>query len=74
MLKLTGVINANPMPDGKSNNDIAEYFTEYFFQKIAKMRDDLSNVELCNPVWCDVPFPSLIFGELSGTEMKHSIS
>ena len=34
MSKLTGRINANPMPDGKSNNDIAEDFTEYFLQKL----------------------------------------
>ena len=57
MSKLTGGIKANPMPDGKSDNDIAEDFAEYFFQKNVKIRDALSNVELYDPVWCDVPFP-----------------
>ena len=50
MSKLTGGINANPMPDGKNNSDIAEDFAEYFLQKIVKIRDDLSNVELYDPV------------------------
>ena len=44
MPKLTGGINANPMPDSKSNSDIAEDFAEYFLQKIVKIRDDLSNM------------------------------
>ena len=74
MLKLTGGINANPMPDGKSKNDIAEHFAEYFLQQIVKIRDDLSHVELYDPLWCDVTFPLMNFSVLSETEIKHSIS
>ena len=74
MSKLTGGINTNPMPDGKSNNDIGEEFGEYFLKKIVKIRDDLSNVELYDPVWCDVPSPLLNFGVLLETEIKCSIS
>ena len=73
MSKLTGGINANPMLDGKSDNDIVEDFAEYFLQKIVKIRDNLNNVELYNPVWCDVPFSLLNFGVLLETEIKHSI-
>ena len=40
--------------------------------KNVKIRDDLSNVELYDLVWCDVPFPN--FSVLSETEIKHSIS
>ena len=72
MLKLTGGINANHsnLSDGKSNNDIAEDFAEYFLQKIVKIKDVLSNVELYGPVWCDVPFPLLNCSVLSETEIK----
>ena len=76
MLKLTGEINANHsnLSGGKSNNDIAEDFAEYFLQKIVKIKDVLSNVELYGPVWCDVPFPLVNCSVLSETEIKHSIS
>ena len=74
MSKFTGGINANPMPDGKSNNDIAEHFAEYFLQKKVKTGDDPSHVELYDPVWCDVIFPLLNLSVLSETEIKHSIS
>ena len=74
MSKLTGGINAQPMPDGKSNNDIAEHFAEYFLQNIVKIRDYLSNVELYNPVWYDVTFPLSNFSVLMETEIKQSIS
>ena len=76
MLKLTGEINANHsnLSDGKSNNDIAEDFAEYFLQKIVKIKDVLSNVELYGPVWCDVPFPLVNCSVLSETEIKRSIS
>ena len=74
MPQLTGGINANPMPDGKSNNDIPEDFTEYFLQKNVKIGYDLSNVELYDPVWCDVPFPLSNFSVLLETEIKQSLS
>ena len=61
------------MPDGKSNNDIAEEFTEYLLQRV-KIRDDLSNMEIYNPVWYDIPFPLLNFGVLLEADIKYSIS
>ena len=74
MSKLTGGIYANPIPNGKNNSAITEDFTECFLKNIVKIRDDLSNVELYDPVWCNVPFPLLNFGVILETEIKCSIS
>ena len=43
-------------------------------KKIVKIGDDLSNAELYDLVWCDVPFPLLNFGVLLATKINCSVS
>ena len=49
---LTGVKRENPVPDCKSDKDLAEHFAEFFTNKIEKIRDSLDLIDpLFDPLY-----------------------
>ena len=40
---LTGTFKENPLPEGLSNKEVAEQFTEFFITKIKKIRQELDD-------------------------------
>ena len=40
--ELTGTSSQNPMPDGKTDEELSEDFASFFLDKIQKIRDSLS--------------------------------
>ena len=46
---ITGRVRVNPMPPGKSDENLAEEFADYFLNKINKIRDDLANCPTYSP-------------------------
>ena len=46
---LTGIKNDNPLPESKSDTDLAERFASFFTEKIEKIRNDLNSHPLYKP-------------------------
>ena len=46
---ITGRVNVNPMPPGKSYENLAEELADYFLNKINKIRDDPANCPTYSP-------------------------
>ena len=46
---ITGVKKSNPMPPGNSDFDLANTFADHFINKIRKIRDALSSVDIYDP-------------------------
>lgn len=51
---ITGTRRENPMPDGKSDNQLADDFANYFMTKISNIRNSLDKFENYKPVTKDV--------------------
>ena len=49
MSELTSSIKENPLPIGKSNNDLAEEFADFFLSKIQQICDSLEGYEIFSP-------------------------
>lgn len=47
--KLTGTKKSNPMPEGKSDAQLAEDFADFFIEKIMNIRQSLADKTLYNP-------------------------
>ena len=48
--ELTGTKVENPLPEGLSNQALAECFANFFITKIENIRDNLNNYSLYNPI------------------------
>jgi hypothetical protein len=53
--ELTGTTKKNPMPSGKTDEELAEDFVEYFMDKIQKIRDELKDTTLFDPHTLEIP-------------------
>lgn len=72
--KLTGVKKENPLPEGKSNDELAEEFADFFLSKIEIIRNDLKDIPSYQP-YSDRIIP-IIDGwqDLSQDEVKKLIT
>ena len=43
--EITSSTKDNPLPDGKSNQELADQFAEYFINKIQKIRNNLNSCD-----------------------------
>ena len=43
--EITSSTKDNPLPDGKSNQELADHFAEYFINKIKKIRNNLNSYD-----------------------------
>ena len=48
--ELTGLKAENPLSEGLSDEDLAEYFANFFIGKIENIRDKLNNYTLYSPI------------------------
>ena len=48
--ELTGSRVENPLPEGMSDEDLAEHFANFFIEKMENIRDKLNNYTLYNPI------------------------
>ena len=53
--KLTGSNKSNPLPEGVSDDQLADDFAQFFFNKIDTIRQDLEQVPVFTPSHIDVP-------------------
>ena len=48
--ELTRLNVENPLPNGLSDEDLAEHFATFFIEKIENIRNKLNNYTLYNPI------------------------
>ena len=52
---LTGTATENPLPPGKTDNQLVEDFVEFFMNKIQTIRDNLADQPLYKPEPTNIP-------------------
>ncbi|KAJ8039461.1 hypothetical protein HOLleu_17189 [Holothuria leucospilota] len=64
--KITGTKNSNPLPEGVSDEQLAEDFSKYFYNKVDVLRKDLDHYPLFIPPEVEVP----AFGSFSNVDVS----
>ncbi|XP_077994476.1 uncharacterized protein LOC144448196 [Glandiceps talaboti] len=69
---LVGKKDVNPMPEGKTNKELANEFADFFLQKILKIRESLANKSKYCPTYRKVPTFTL-FASVSEETVERTI-
>ena len=71
---VTGRNKDNPMPSNISMEELTEKFADFFLDKIVRLRNELSKVNIYEPLWGDIKIQLKEFVPVEGEEvMKYMI-
>ena len=71
---VTGRNKDNPVPSNISMEELTEKFAEFVLDKIVRLRNELSEVDLYEPLWRDIKIQLKEFVAVEGEEvMKYMI-
>ena len=71
---VTGRNKDNPMPSNISMEELMEKFADFFLDKIVRLRNELSEVDLYEPLWREIKIQLKEFVPVEGEEvMKYMI-
>ena len=70
---LTNRVKANPLPDGYTNQELADHFSDYFYNKIKTIADKMKHIPNYTPPTRDVPKLSS-FNDLNRDDIRKIMS
>ena len=70
--RITGSAKSNPLPEGKSNVELAKEFTDFFLNKILTIRKQFEDISPYMPTTKDIPILQK-FAPMSEKEVKEII-
>ena len=61
---LTNRVKANPLPDGYTDQELADHFSDYFYNKIKTIADKMQHILNYTPPTRDVLYQSQLYGNV----------